>query len=54
MAAEDVVKTQEIAILRIHVEPAFNKIKNFYIWESCSTASYGNCKPDVGSVCILL
>ena len=32
MAAEDVVKTQEIASLRIHVEPAFNKIKNFHIW----------------------
>ena len=33
MAAEDVVKTQEIASLRIHVEPAFNKIKNFQIWD---------------------
>ena len=33
MAAEDVVKTQEIASLRIHVEPAFNKIKNFHIWD---------------------
>ena len=33
MAIEDVVKTQEIASLRIHVEPAFNKIKNFHIWD---------------------
>ena len=31
MAAEDVVKTQEIASLRIHVERAINKIKNFHI-----------------------
>ena len=34
MPAADVVKTQEIASLRIHVERAINKIKNFRIWES--------------------
>ena len=33
MSAEDVVKTQEIASLRIHVERAINKIKNFLIFE---------------------
>jgi len=33
MAAEDVVETQEIASLRIHVERAINKIKNFHIWD---------------------
>ena len=33
MPAEDVVKTQEIASLRIHVERAMNKIKNFHIWD---------------------
>ncbi|XP_078377811.1 uncharacterized protein LOC144660965 [Oculina patagonica] len=33
MAAEDVVKTQEIASLRIHIERAINKIKNFQIWD---------------------
>ena len=33
MAAEDVVKTREIASLRIHVEHAINKIKNFHIWD---------------------
>lgn len=32
MPAEDVVKTQEIASLRIHIERAINKIKNFHIW----------------------
>ena len=33
IAVEDVVKTQETASLQIHVEPAFNKIKNFHIWD---------------------
>ena len=33
MAAEDVVKTQELASLQIHVERAINKIKNFHIWD---------------------
>ena len=33
MPAEDVAKTQEIASLRIHIECAINKIKNFHIWD---------------------
>ena len=33
MPAADVVKTQESASLRIHIEPAINKIKNFHIWD---------------------
>ena len=33
MPAEDVVKTQEISSLRIHIERAINKIKNFHIWD---------------------
>ena len=33
MPAEDVVKTQVIASLRIHIERAINKIKNFHIWD---------------------
>ena len=33
MAEEDVVRTQQIASLRIHAERAINKIKNFHIWE---------------------
>ena len=33
MTAEDVVRTQQIASVRIHVERAINKIKNFRIWE---------------------
>lgn len=31
MSAEDVSKTQSIASLRIHVERAINKIRNFHI-----------------------
>ena len=33
MAADDVVKTQEIASLRIYIERAINKIKNFHVWD---------------------
>ena len=32
MSAEDVVKTQQIASLRFHVERAIIKIKNFQTW----------------------
>jgi hypothetical protein len=33
MSKEEVVKTQEIASLRIHIERAINKIKNFHVWD---------------------
>jgi len=33
MSAEDVIATQEIASLRIHVERAINKVKNFLIFD---------------------
>ena len=33
MPADQVVLTQEIASLRIHVERAINKIKKNYIWD---------------------
>lgn len=33
MSAEDVVRTQQIARLKIHVKRAINKIKNFLIWK---------------------
>ena len=33
MSAEDVIATQEIASLRIHVERAINKVKNFHIFD---------------------
>ena len=34
MTPEEVVQTQQIASLQIHVERAINKIKNFNIWDS--------------------
>lgn len=40
MPARDVVKTQESASLRIHVERAINKIKNFLIWDSVVPLSH--------------
>ena len=33
MPTEDVVKSQKIASLRIHVECVINKIRNFHIWD---------------------
>lgn len=39
MSPEDVVKTQVIAVLRIHVERALNKIKNVYIWDRVTPLS---------------
>ena len=39
MPQEDEVKTQVIAVLRIHAERAINKIKNFYIWDQVTPLS---------------
>ena len=39
MPPEDVAKTQVIAALRIHVERAINKIKNFHIWDQVTPLS---------------
>ena len=40
MPAEDVVKTQEIASLRIHIKRAINKIKKFpYLGQSDTPSS---------------
>ena len=33
MPAEDVVKTQEIPSLRIHIEHGINKIEKIHIWD---------------------
>ena len=43
MPAEDVVKTQVIASLRIHVERAINKIKNFHIWDRITQLTSTKC-----------
>ena len=49
MPAQDVVHTQEIASLRIHVQRAINKIKNFHIWDA--SPPVWCCKSNVGNFC---
>ena len=54
MSAKDVVKTQEIASLRIHVERAINKIKNFHVWDSVIPLSQVGIANQMWSVCAVL
>ena len=54
MSAEDVVRTQQIAILRIHVERAINKIKNFRIWNGVLPLSLFGVVNQMWSVCAFL
>ena len=54
MPAEDVVKTQEIASLRIHVERAINKIKNFHIWDGVIPLHQLGLVNQMWSVCAIL
>ena len=50
----NVTKTQEIACLRIHVERAVNKIKNFYIWDSVVPFSIFGVVNQMWAVCAFL
>ena len=54
MPAEDVVKTQNIASLRIHVERAVNKIKNFHIWDGVLPLSLFGIVNQMWTVCAFL
>ena len=54
MSAEDVVRTQQIASLRIHVERAINKIKNFHIWDRVIPLSLVGVVNQMWSVCAFL
>lgn len=54
MSAEDVVQTQQIAGLRIHVERAINKIKNFIIWKGEIPLSLFSVVNQMWSVCAFL
>ena len=54
MPAGDVVKTQEIASLRIHVERAINKIKNFHIWDGVIPLHQLGLVNQMWSVCAIL
>ena len=52
MPTEDVVKTQEIASIGIHLERGINKIKIFHIWDGViPLPAVWPCKPNVVSVC---
>ena len=54
MSAEDVVQTQQIAGLRIHVERAINKIKNFLIWKGEIPLCLFSVVNQMWSVCAFL
>ena len=54
ISAEDVVKTQEIASLRIHVERAINKIKNFHLWDGVILLHQLGLVNQMWSVCAIL
>lgn len=54
MPPEDVVRTQEIARLRIHVEHAINKIKNFHTWDSIIPLNLFGIANQMWSVCVFL
>lgn len=54
ISAGDVVQTQQIAGLRIHVERAINKIKNFIIWKGEIPLSLFSVVNQMWSVCAFL
>lgn len=54
MSAEDVIATQEIASLRIHVERAINKVKNFQIFDGVIPLSLFGVVNQMWSVCAML
>ena len=54
MSAEDVIKKQEIASLRIHLERAMNKIKNFSIFEGVIPLSQFGVVNQMWCVCAML
>ena len=51
MPAEDGVKTQNIASLRIHVERAITEIKNFHIWDGVLPLSLFGIVNQMWTVC---
>lgn len=54
MSPEDVLKTQTIASLRVHVERAINKIKNFHIWDSIIPLNLFGIVNQMWTVCAFL
>ena len=54
MSAEDVVQTQSIASLRVHVERAINKIENFRIWDGIVPLNLSGIVNQMWTVCAVL
>ena len=54
MSEEDVIKTQQIASLRIHVERAISKIKNYHIWDTVIPLSAFGVVNQMWSVCAFM
>lgn len=54
MSAEDVVQTQEIASLRIYIERAINKIKNFHIWDKVIPLHQFGLVNQMWAICAIL
>ncbi|XP_044169671.1 uncharacterized protein LOC122953764 [Acropora millepora] len=54
MAPEDVISTQEIASLRIHVERAINKVKNFKIFDGLVPLNQFGLVNQMWCVCAML
>ena len=54
MSPEDVIKTQKIASLRIHVERAINKIKSFHVWDRVIPLCMFRLVNQMWSVCAFL
>lgn len=53
-SANDTVDTQSIASLRMHVERAINKIKNFHIWDKVIPINLFGTVNQMWSVCAFL
>jgi len=54
MSAEDVLATQQIASISIHVERAINKIKNFHIWDGVIPIALFGVVNQMWTVCAFL
>ena len=54
MSPEEVVETQSIASLHIHVERGINKIKNFHIWDSIEPFTMFGVVNQMWSVCVMV
>ena len=54
MPTEDVVKTQEIASISIHLERGINKIKIFHIWDRVIPLHQSGLVNQMLSLCAIL